>query len=157
MKNKDCQSCKVSALCLNILFVGILVDLIIKFNFYSFSESIGETLRLFAIESCLLITVFYLKLFGHAKKGILIGSRSETVTAFPAKKYALISLIFSSVLTFGLWLPRFFIYLPSQMIHEIILYLCLVLFTLLLAFGVAMISFRAAFSVAVKHDSGNNV
>ena len=144
------ESNRIYRLCFCILCSGMLIDLLIKFNMYTFDETASQTLQLFLLESVLLVTVFYFALFALARKGIAFGYSSVELGAFPKKRYSAISASVAAVLTVGLWAPRLIAFdaWSTQMANEIFVIILIILLTFILACSVMLLSFYAAFRVA---------
>lgn len=159
MKNKiqdervESESLKIYKICFFILCIGIFLDLIIKFNLYSFSETTKETVLAFLIESLLLIAVFYLNVFLLAKKGIAILVSSVNLEKFPKKKYAIASAIISGAIAIGLWTIRFCTGYWEYGVGFAILFCSLIyIITFTVPFVVLFVSFYLSFKIARKNQ-----
>ena len=149
------ESNRIYRLCFYILCGGMLLDLLVKFNLYNFSENAAVTVQLFLPETLLLFAVFYMNIFMLAKKGIAFGAEwydPSDGAKCPTKRYALISLAVALVVAIGLWTPRFIFGTWEYGIFSAILFCgAIYLITFVLAFLVMFVSLRIAFRVAKKY------
>ena len=155
--NKRCderiisESNRVYRLCFYFLCGGILIDLLTKFNLYTFNENSAVTLQLFLPETLLLCAVFYVNIFALAKKGIPFGAADYEGEQCPNKRYSAISAVISFLIAFGLWTPRFaFGYWEYGIFSAILFCAAIYLITFVIGFTVLFFSFRLAFHLA-KH------
>lgn len=140
-------------ICFYILYGGILLDVILKFNFYSFSETTTQTIQLFITEIILLISVFYITLFSLAKKGILFFFENVEPTKFPRKKYILLSVSVSATLALSLWTLRI-IMDPTWIygwLSGLLFLSAIYLITFTLSFIFLYLSFYLSYRVAKKN------
>ena len=151
------ESNRIYRLCFYILCGGMLLDLLVKFNLYNFSENAAVTVQLFLPETLLLFAVFYTNIFMLAKKGIAFGAEwydPSDGAKCPTKRYALISLAVALVVAIGLWTPRFIFGTWEYGIFSAILF-CAVIYivTFVLAFLVMFVSLCLAFRMAKRSAS----
>lgn len=149
------ESSRIHRLCFYILSGGMLVDLLAKFNLYTFNENAFVTVQLFLPEILLLCAVFYMNLFMLARRGIAFGAEWYDITAetkCPNRRYAAISAIVALVIAVGLWTPRFaFGYWEYGILSAILFCAALYLITFAIGFLVLFFSFRIAFGVAKRY------
>jgi hypothetical protein len=133
----------------------MLIDLLVKFNLYNFSESASVTVQLFLPETLLLLAVFYTNVFMLARKGIAFGAEWYDFSdgaKCPTKRYAVISLAVALVIAIGLWTPRFTFGNWEYGVFTAILFCAAIyLVTFVLAFLVMFVTLRIAFRVAKKY------
>ena len=143
------ESNRIYRLCFFILCGGIFLDLIIKFNLYTFWETTAQTLQLFLLETVLLVTVFYMHIFMLARRGIAFGSVCTELGRFPCGRYALLASVPALMISLGIWLPRFALGSWEYGVFNAILFCsAIIILTFLAGFLVLFGSFYAAFRVA---------
>ena len=148
---------RIYRLCFYILCGGMLIDLLVKFNLYNFSENASVTVQLFLPETLLLLAVFYTNIFMLARKGIAFGAEWYDLSdgaKCPTKRYAAISLAVALVIAIGLWTPRFAFGNWEYGVFAAILF-CAVIYivTFVLAFLIMFVSLRVAFRMAKRSAS----
>ena len=151
------ESNRIYRLCFYILCGGMLLDLLVKFNLYNFSENAAVTVQLFLPETLLLFAVFYTNIFMLARKGIAFGAEWYDLSdgaKCPTKRYAAISLAVALVIAIGLWTPRLAFGNWEYGVFAAILF-CAVIYivTFVLAFLVMFVSLRVAFRMAKRSAS----
>ena len=155
-KNKDerivNESNKIYKICYYILMIIVMVDIIIEFNIKITFTTMNGVDKTFIFKVILFILLFYINFFLHASKGVLLGIKEVFVEHIPVKKMLSISLLYSSILSFFLWIPRIIYYKVIGFNSELsvsmfIIFVCLFLVSFIVLFVILNVSYLIAYGI----------
>jgi hypothetical protein len=147
---------KIQQKCGIIFFFMIVVSIFVKTNlFRALDEDIHDWLA-FLPEAFCVVAIYYIYLFWHAKKGIVLGVKVETaeLEKFPIWRYAKISLIISVIIAAAPLLFRMliaFVVVPYEAMMVFWLVLIFAAFLFPLSFIVLYLNFYIAYRIARRH------
>lgn len=145
------ESNKIYSVCFYILCAGVLLDLILKFNFYRFDLSFGEIMLSFGIELLLVVAVFYANLFLLASRGILFGASGLELARFPKGRCLCVSATAAGIVSAGMWGIRILTGSWEYGLAWAILFWAIILsVTFLSVFAVLLLSLYLAWRVAKR-------
>ena len=151
--NIDTIRFHIKAKCGIIFFFMIIASIFVKTNlFRALDEDIHDWLA-FLPEALCVVVIYYIYLFWHAKKGIVLGVKVETaeLEKFPIWQYAKISLIISLVIAVAPLLFRLiagFVVVPYEAMMVFWLVLIIAAFLFLLSFIILYLNFYIAYRIA---------
>lgn len=146
------ESNQIYKICFYVLWTFIFIDVLIKFNLYTFDESPSYMWYLFGVEALFLVVIFYFYIIANASKGILIGASNLEINKFPLKRYLLISVILSLILSIGLFVIRYIVSNIKGLVGDGGEYWIgfFTLLTFVLAFITLFSSFYLCYSIVTK-------
>lgn len=142
------ESNRIYKICFYIICIALFLDIIIKFNLWSFADDSTEFLVTIGIESVFLIGIFYVSTFLLARKGITVLTQTDP-SFFPKKQYGIICLIGGIIVSVGLWTIRFATGSWEYGFWKAVLFCGLIyLVTFLITFVALYLTFYFAYKVA---------
>ncbi len=142
--------------CSIIFFFMIIASIFVKTNlFRALDEDIHDWFA-FLPEIFCVVLIYYIYLFWHAKKGIVLGVKVETaeLKKFPIWQYAKISLIISLIIAVAPLLFRLlvsFVIVPYEAMMVFWLVLIFAAFLFPLSFIILFLNFYIAYRIARRH------
>lgn len=148
------ESNQIYKICFYILCGFIFIDIIIKFNLYTFNESPSYMWYLFGVETLFLLITFYFNLIANACKGILVGASDLEINRFPLKRYTIISLVLSLIIAIGMFVIRYIVSNIKSLVGDggeyWIAFFTLIAF--IISFSILLISFYICYRVVTAKN-----